>query len=176
MTDLIQIGLGPWGTDWATKILPKLPDARVTGWVDASPDARAAFVAATGADPGTVFATVREAFEATGAVAAIAPVAIGAHAAVARQVLEAGAHLLLEKPFALDAATARELADLAAERSLVFGIDQNYRIFPGAPIVRDLLERQAVGTIPRVSLAGANTIKLHNDSAPGPDLDRISLG
>ncbi|MFG1688132.1 Gfo/Idh/MocA family protein [Nonomuraea sp. NPDC049269] len=152
MTDLIQIGLGPWGTDWATKILPRLADANVTGWVDASPDARTAFVAATGADPGTVFATVEEALEATGAVAAIAPVAIGAHVAVARQVLEAGAHLLLEKPFALDAATARELAGLAAERGLVFGIDQNYRIFPGVPIVRDLIERRAVGTIRRVSL------------------------
>ncbi|HUR09029.1 MAG TPA: Gfo/Idh/MocA family oxidoreductase, partial [Nonomuraea sp.] len=115
MTDLIQIGLGPWGTDWATKVFPQLPDAKVTGWVDVSADARAAFVAATGADPGTVFATVREALEATGAVAAIAPVAIGAHVAVARQVLEAGAHLLLEKPFALDAATARQLAELAAE-------------------------------------------------------------
>lgn len=152
MTDLIQIGLGPWGIDWATKIIPRLADARVSGWVDTSPDARAAFIATTGADPDTVFATVREALETTGAVAAIAPVAIGAHAAVARQVLEAGAHLLLEKPFALDTATARELAGLAAERGLVFGIDQNYRIFPGAPIVRDLLQRQAVGTIRRVSL------------------------
>ncbi|MFI7132058.1 Gfo/Idh/MocA family protein [Nonomuraea sp. NPDC050153] len=152
MTDLIQIGLGPWGTDWATKIIPQLADAKVTGWVDASPEARAAFAAVTGAGPDTMFATVREALEATGAVAAIAPVAIGAHAAVAKQVLEAGAHLLLEKPFALDAATARELADLAEERGLVFGIDQNYRIFPGAPVVRDLLERQAVGTVRRVSL------------------------
>ncbi|WP_431930141.1 Gfo/Idh/MocA family protein [Nonomuraea jabiensis] len=152
MTDLIQIGLGPWGLDWAAKIFPQLPDVRVTGWVDSSPDARAAFIASTGAAPDTVFATVREALEATGAVAAIAPVAIGAHVAVARQVLEAGAHLLLEKPFALDAATARELADLAAKRGLVFGIDQNYRIFPGAPIVRDLLARQAVGTVRRVSL------------------------
>ncbi|MEV1171592.1 Gfo/Idh/MocA family oxidoreductase [Nonomuraea sp. NPDC049784] len=152
MTDLIQIGLGPWGIDWATKILPQFTDAKVTGWVDASSGARAAFVAETGADPATMYATVEEALEATGAVAAIAPVAIGAHAAVARQVLEAGAHLLLEKPFALDTATARELAGLAAERGLVFGIDQNYRIFPAAPVVRDLLERQAVGTIRRVSL------------------------
>lgn len=152
MTDLIQIGLGPWGIDWAANILPRLSDATMAGWVDASPDARAAFVATTGADPNIVFATVEEAFEATGAVAAIAPVAIGAHAAVARQVLESGAHLLLEKPFALDTATARELVGLAEERGLVFGIDQNYRIFPGAPVVRALLEQRAVGTIRRISL------------------------
>ncbi|MEV4580617.1 Gfo/Idh/MocA family oxidoreductase [Nonomuraea jabiensis] len=146
MTDLIQIGLGPWGLDWAANILPQLPDADVVGWVDASPEARAAF---TG---GEVYAGVEEALAATGAVAAIAPVAIGAHAAVARQVLEAGAHLLLEKPFTLDTATARELAGLAERKGLVFAIDQNYRLFPGVPVVRDLLERRAVGTIRRVSL------------------------
>ncbi|MEU6717103.1 Gfo/Idh/MocA family oxidoreductase [Nonomuraea sp. NPDC046802] len=150
MIDLIQIGLGPWGINWATKIIPQLADVRVTGWVDTDPDARAAFAARTGTD--AVFASVEEALEATGAVAAIAPVAIGAHAAVAGQVLRAGAHLLLEKPFALDTATARELSDLAAERGLVFGIDQNYRAFPATPVVRDLIERQAVGTIRRVSL------------------------
>ncbi|WP_433516580.1 Gfo/Idh/MocA family protein [Nonomuraea sp. CA-143628] len=165
MTDLIQIGLGPWGLDWAANIFPKLPDVRVTGWVDASPEARAAFTAKTGDD--NVFATVEEALAATGAVAAVAPVAIGAHAAVARQVLEAGAHLLLEKPFTLDAASARELAGLAERKGLVFGIDQNYRIFPGAPVVRDLLDRRAVGAVRRVS------VEWHRDHAGVRDANSL---
>src|SRR6186997_1543394 len=41
------------------------------------------------------------------------------HATTARMVLEAGKHVLVEKPFTVNAREAQELADLAAERGLV---------------------------------------------------------
>jgi predicted dehydrogenase len=41
------------------------------------------------------------------------------HAANARLMLEAGKHVLVEKPFTLNAREAREIADLAAERGLL---------------------------------------------------------
>lgn len=152
MTRLIQIGLGPWGRDWATTIVPQLPDAEVVGWVDADESARSSFIAEVGVPAASVFASIGEAIAATGATAAIAPVAIPAHEAVVREALANGLHTLIEKPFTYRSDTARELAALAAEEGLVLAVDQNYRVFPGAPVMRSLLAESAVGERRHISL------------------------
>lgn len=144
---IIQVGLGPWGTDWATTIIPRVPEVEVVGWVDSSSRMRDAFIAATNVAAGSVFADLSSAVAATGAVAVVAPVAIPAHEQVAEEVLSAGLHLLLEKPFTLDVASATRLVQLAASKSLVLAIDQNYRHFPGAPVVKGLLEEGAIGEV-----------------------------
>lgn len=152
MTALIQIGLGPWGRDWAATILPQLPDADVVGWVDPDEAARASFVAETGASEESVFPSVAAAVAATDARAAIAPVAIPAHEAVVRETLSHGLHTLIEKPFTYRSGTARELAALAAEKGLVLGVDQNYRLFPGAPVLRRMLAEGTAGRRRRIAL------------------------
>lgn len=152
MTALIQIGLGAWGLDWAQTILPQLPDAEIEAWVDADSAARDSFSSATGADPKRIFSTIAEAFARTSAVGAIAPVAISAHAAVAREVLALGKHLLIEKPFTLDVTTARELSETAAAQGLVLAVDQNYRFFPGAPALRTLVDEASVGHLRHISV------------------------
>ncbi len=158
MIRLIQIGLGNWGADWATKVLPQLEDVEVVGWVDRSPQSRAAFIERVGVAEETVFSSFAEAHAAHDEVKVVfAPVAFGAHAAVARDVLEAGCHLLLEKPLTLETDSARELIKLAAAKDLVFGIDQNYRWGAGVPVVRRLLDEGAVGALRNVA------IRFHRD-------------
>lgn len=49
------------------------------------------------------------------------------HAAIARQVLEAGKHVVVEKPFTLDMAEARTLAAYAQERGRVLSVFHNRR-------------------------------------------------
>ncbi|WP_223693952.1 Gfo/Idh/MocA family protein [Leifsonia poae] len=149
---LIQVGLGPWGTDWATTILPQVPGANVVAWVDASAQSREAFRAATNAPADSVFADLGSAVAATGAEAVIAPVAIPAHEAVAREAIDLGLHLLLEKPFVFDVRTAQSLVLDAEARGLTFVIDQNYRHFPAAPVVRGLLADGTLGTLRRVGV------------------------
>jgi predicted dehydrogenase len=156
--ELIQIGLGNWGADWATKVLPQLEDVEVVGWVDRSAQAQAAFIERVGVAEETVFSSFAEAHAAHPDVRIVfAPVAFGAHAVVAREVLEADCHLLLEKPLTLDTDSARELIRLAAAKELVFGIDQNYRWGAGVPVVRRLLNDGAIGALSNVS------VRFHRD-------------
>ena len=65
---------------------------------------------------------------------------------LARRALEAGKHLLLEKPIALHADQARELQRLALERGLSVGVDYEYRAVPLFMQAERLLRAGAVGT------------------------------
>src|SRR4030095_10619770 len=54
------------------------------------------------------------------------------HAAIARAALEAGKHVICEKPLATSSADAAALAALAAERGLVAAVPFVYRFHPMA--------------------------------------------
>lgn len=69
------------------------------------------------------------------------------HVAVARELLELGVGVFLEKPAALCAADVRALGALAAERGLPFGVNHNH---VHQPAFQRLLERVAAGDIGRV--------------------------
>ena len=65
--------------------------------------------------------------------------------ALARRALEAGKHLLLEKPIALHADQARELQRLAIARGLSVAVDYEYRAVPLFMQADRLLRAGAVG-------------------------------
>ena len=65
---------------------------------------------------------------------------------LARRALEAGKHLLLEKPIALHADQARELQRLALARGLSVAVDYEYRAVPLFMQAARLLQDGAVGT------------------------------
>ncbi|WP_324760643.1 Gfo/Idh/MocA family protein [Haloarcula sp. GH36] len=75
-----------------------------------------------------------------------------AHAPVTRRALLAGRHVYTEKPLALDAPTARELVDLAAERGLGLGCAPTNPSNPGQRRAARLL---ADGRTGRVRIADA---------------------
>jgi len=75
------------------------------------------------------------------------------HAHLARAVLEAGKHVICEKPLATDARDAAELAELAAARGLVAAVPFVYRFHPMAREARDLVARGGTGRV--VSVHGA---------------------
>jgi predicted dehydrogenase len=66
--------------------------------------------------------------------------------ALARQALEAGKHLLLEKPIALHADQARELQRLAIARGLSVAVDYEYRAVPLFLQAERLLRAGVIGT------------------------------
>lgn len=75
------------------------------------------------------------------------------HAAIARAALEAGKHVICEKPLATSSADAAALADLAADRGLVAAVPFVYRFHPMA---REAHARVAAGETGRLlSVHGA---------------------
>ena len=94
------------------------------------------------------------------------------HAANARLMLEAGKHVLVEKPFTLNAREAREIADLAAERGLLLLEAMWTRYLPHMVRVREII---ADGTIGEVrSLIVDHTQKLSDD--PAHRINALELG
>jgi predicted dehydrogenase/nucleoside-diphosphate-sugar epimerase len=114
---VVLLGAGLMARHHASAIGRMVETARVVGVADPSPDALAAMAevvpgARLEGDP----ATLLESVEADVAHVCTPP---EHHAAAARSALEAGLHVYVEKPFALDEAEAAEVLALAAERGLV---------------------------------------------------------
>ncbi len=74
-----------------------------------------------------------------------------AHAALAVRVLQAGKHVLVEKPFATTEADAAAIADESRARGLLAMEAMWTRYQPIADVLRDLLERSAIGDVIEVS-------------------------
>lgn len=69
------------------------------------------------------------------------------HHPVVRDALEAGKHVYVEKPLALDPAQCRELIDLARERGLRFTVAENTRFVAAYLATKQLLDSGALGRI-----------------------------
>jgi predicted dehydrogenase len=75
------------------------------------------------------------------------------HGRWTRAALEAGKHVLCEKPFAANAAEARALATLAAASGLVVMEALYYRYLPFAARVQQIIDSGELGTLQRVEAA-----------------------
>jgi predicted dehydrogenase len=72
------------------------------------------------------------------------------HAPYAIAALEAGKHVILEKPFAFSYADARRVADAAAAARKTFMLGMNFRFEKSTQLVRSLTERGYFGEIHRI--------------------------
>ena len=133
-------------------MLPKVPDIEVVAYVDPSEEARLTLQGVAKVDPGLCFATLGEALAATDGELVLGTVRTDAHFAVARLALEAGRHVMLEKPFASTMAEARALVELAIEKGRVLAVSQNYRCFPGPILAARILAEGSLGPADHVRL------------------------
>ncbi len=69
------------------------------------------------------------------------------HAGHVRQVLEAGRHVLVDKPFVMHGAEARSLADLARAKAVIAGVAFNRRLDRGCIRARELIASGALGAL-----------------------------
>jgi predicted dehydrogenase len=69
------------------------------------------------------------------------------HHALCKRALQAGKHVLVEKPMAKTSAQARELMDLAIQRKLVIMPGHTFLYSPAVNKVRDLINGDAVGEV-----------------------------
>ncbi len=149
---LVQVGMGGWGQSWLNNVLRRAEGVEVVAHVDPSPAALARVRTALGVPPDRCFATLEEALAAADADAVLITAAVPAHVPVALAALEAGKHVLLEKPFAPTQAEAQRVVDVAAERGHVLMISQNYRFYPAVRAVAALVREGALGPVGAVNL------------------------
>jgi len=118
------VGAGYLGRFHAQKYAG-LADCDLVGIADPSAEARARVGAELGVAP---HADHRELLGRVDAVSIATPTSL--HHTIARDFLEAGAHVLVEKPITTTADEARELIALAADRSLVLQVGHLERFNP----------------------------------------------
>ncbi|RBQ15597.1 hypothetical protein DP939_35075 [Spongiactinospora rosea] len=86
------------------------------------------------------------------------------HYEVAREFLEAGKHVVIEKPMTVDAAHAAELVALAAEKGLTFTVNENTRFIPAYQATLDAVNAGEIGdvTLVRTLISGNEFERLGN--------------
>ena len=72
------------------------------------------------------------------------------HFPIAKAALDAGFHVMSDKPATLDLAQAKQLRQLVAEKDLVFGLTHNYTGYPMVKEARHLVRSGAFGNVRRV--------------------------
>lgn len=145
--NLVRFGLVGAGkiSQFSAEAIRKHPRARLAAVQDLS-DTRANALAQEFAIP-RVFQTSAELFacEEVDAVYIAAPNKF--HAELAIDAMRAGKHVLLEKPFAMNAAEAAEVVSAAEETGRVFTVGMNQRFLPDAQRIAALCQAGALGEI-----------------------------
>ncbi len=138
------LGCGHWGPNHV-RVFSQLKDSVVTAFADPDPKRLSAISAqfpdaAAFADYKELLATAR-----IDAVAICVPTR--RHYEVAKAALEAGKHVLCEKPLTADVAEAQELDRIAAERGLILMTGHVFLFNPGILKVRALLTAGEPGRV-----------------------------
>ncbi len=150
--NVIQVGVGKMGQHWLD-VLWKSEDVNLIGVVEPVDQLREAANEKTGLPPDRGFRSLDEALAALEFDAAVVVTPPPTHRPIAGQLLEAGKHVLMEKPLATTIEDARELVDIAARADRVLMVAQNYRYFNAFATVRDLIARGEVGAVSAVNIA-----------------------
>jgi predicted dehydrogenase len=143
----IQVGMGSWGRDWAATVLPQVPEARVVGYVDDRPEAREQVRRSKLPDAGNCRDSLVAALQHRDADAVLVTTDLPSHVSVVSAALQAGKHVLVEKPLAPSMTEAREVVHLADELGLVLMVSQNYRFFPAVRAAQRLVRDGTLGKV-----------------------------
>jgi predicted dehydrogenase len=129
------IGVGHLGQHHA-RLYASLPGARLVGVVDRSADRAASVAERHGAK---VFASPAELLPHVDVVSVAVPTS--SHYAIAKACLQAGKHVLVEKPIAVTVDEARELVHLAEQRHCCLQVGHSERFNPVMQAMRPYIGR-----------------------------------
>jgi predicted dehydrogenase len=144
MLRLGVIGYGYWGPNVARNFAMQ-PDCRLTSICDGSPQARAR---AQAQYPGVrTVADAKDVLVApdVDAVAIVTPVS--SHYELARQALEYGKHIFVEKPFTTTSQHAEELIELADRRNLTIMVDHTFLFTGAVRKMKELIDEGVLGRL-----------------------------
>ena len=158
---LVQVGMGGWGRNWATNIIQHSEDVALVACVDLDAEMLVQTQQLLNIPAEHCFQTLTSALTKVEAEAVLITSSLPAHVPVALEALDAGKHVLLEKPFAPTLAEAQQVIEMAAQRNRVLMISQNYRFFPAVQAVRALMREGKLGAVGTVTI---DFRRYHNSS------------
>jgi predicted dehydrogenase len=152
MPALLQVGLGTWGLDWATTVLPEVPEMELVACVDTRQEALKAACDAGVVSARQCYSSIADAVKDQELDAVLVTTDGSHHADMVRAALRAGKHVIVEKPFVLSVAEAQELIDEAAALDRTLMVSQNYRFFPAVRAAQDIVKSQQLGELLHVDV------------------------
>ena len=139
-----MVGLGGWGKN-LLRNFAALPDADLRWACDADEGRRAAYHASY---PATQFtADLDDVLSDSEVDAVVLATPVPTHHELARRAMEAGKHVMVEKPMAWSVEQARDLRDLAAETGRVLLFGHLLRFHPGVVKLRALIDSGELGEV-----------------------------
>jgi len=156
-TRIAVLGYGYWGSKHV-RVLSTIPDVHVTV-VDAQPDRLAE--AAAHFPSARLAADLDEVLDDVDAVLVATPP--GSHAALARRAIEAGKHVLVEKPLTTSVEDAEILVDLADQRGVQLMVGHTFEYNPAVWKLRELVRSGALGRILYVDTARLSLGRYQSD-------------
>jgi predicted dehydrogenase len=126
------------------------PGFELAGVMDPAQQALDASVAEGYVDAERCFSELEAMLDATRPDALLACPIIEAHGWAVRSGLEAGCHVLVEKPFVTDLDEARELVDFAEARDRVLAVVQNWRTRSAGRALKEAVAAGRVGDVSHV--------------------------
>ena len=142
---VVCVSLGHRGRRWVG--WARAAGADVVGVVDRQPELLAAVGEELGFGPGRRFTSIGEALDELQPDAAVVCTPNETHASLARQILGAGVHLLIEKPLAEDWAEAKAIVALADDTGRQLAVAQQYRYRSGFPALRQAVVEGRLGLL-----------------------------
>jgi predicted dehydrogenase len=143
---LVQVGVGGWGETWLDRVRAS-GEWELAAIVDPNDAPLTAARARHGIPESSCFRSVSEAAAAVAADAALVVVPVEAHLEVATEALDAGWHVLVEKPLADTMERARELVERAERAGRTLMVSQNYRFRRGAEHLTRIVEQGWLGPV-----------------------------
>ncbi len=139
-----QIGYGYWGPNLA-RVFSSSPGVELRSLAELNEQRRAA---ALQRYPGLdVTPDYRSLLQDPAIDAIVISTPVITHYALAKQVLQAGKHVLVEKPLATSAEDARELASIAEQRGLIIMVDHIFLYEPAVRYLREVVRSGGLGEL-----------------------------
>ncbi len=123
---VVQAGLGLWGRSWAD-VVRDAEGAELAAVVDPAPEAHLFAEEELGLPPESRHASLGEALEKTDCDCVLVVTPPGTHHGIAMEALEAGKHVLVEKPLDTTLSGACALVEAASRAGRILMVSQNYR-------------------------------------------------
>lgn len=150
---LIHVGLGGWGLDWEQNALPRVPGVQRVAIVDGAEQMLERAQAALGLPDAMCFRTLDAALAASDAELVLITAPMEAHVPLAIEAMEAGRHVLVEKPFGPSLEEARRAVEAAGRLRRTLMVSQNYRFYPAPRTAAKLAASGELGAAGNVSVA-----------------------
>ena len=141
----VLVGCGGMGNNWTRLLLPR-SDIRIVGLVDVLPQAAKALGSRQGLDV-PAFQSLDSALDALDVDVVLDTSIPETRRQIAGHSLQAGCHVLSEKPLATTVAEARELLAIAEAAGKTHAVMQNRRYLAGSQGVRQLVRDGVIGEL-----------------------------